>query len=289
MRLVLVHGRAQQGKDPVKVQQLWDETLVKGLLLAGKTLPPATTESFPFYGDELDRLVKDLNAPLVQDVATKGVTIEDKEIAFRAMLASEIAENAGLSTPDIERQLAPAAKGKGPLQWEWIHAILKALDKNAHIGDIFVDQFTRDAYVYLTYPAVAKRIDAIVRAAVEGEGPCVVVGHSLGSIVSYRVLTDLAGKVDVKAFITVGSPLGLNAVRNHLPHPLGMPAKVGKWRNAYDDRDVVALLPLDKGSWNIQPTIENFGKVKNQTGNAHGIEGYLNDKQVATWIADALV
>jgi hypothetical protein len=288
MRLVLVHGRSQQGKDPAKLQQTWQQTLDAGIAAAGLNLPSGTTVSFPFYGDELDKLVNQLNSPLVADVATKGAPIPDKELAFRAELAAELARNAGLSTADIERELEPGVKDKGPLQWEWVHAILKALDRNAHVRDVVLDQFTRDAFVYLTYPAVAKKIDDIVLAAIDGAGPCVVVGHSLGSIVSYRVLTELAGRIDVQAFVTVGSPLGLNAVRNHLPLPLAMPQKVKKWRNAYDERDVVALMPLDKNTWPIEPAIENFGQVKNGTDNAHGIIGYLNDVQVAAWVVEGL-
>lgn len=288
MRLVFVHGRAQEGKDPVKLQQAWEETLAKGLLLAGITFPPGTSVSFPFYGDELDRLVKELDAPLIEDVASKGAAIDSGEAVFRAMLANELADNANLTTADIEKELPPGVKEKGPLQWEWVHAILKALDKNKKIGKFVVDQFTRDAYVYLNYPAVATKIHDIVRPAIEGASPCVVVGHSLGSIVSYRLLSELAGKVEVRAFISVGSPLGLNTVRNTLTRPLAMPTKVGTWRNAYDDRDVVALLPLDSKTWPITPAIENFSEVRNQTDNAHGIEGYLNDKQVAAWVVEGL-
>lgn len=287
MRLVFVHGRAQEAKDPVKLRQTWEDTLAKGLLLAGVTLPPSSV-SFPYYGDELDRIVKELDAPLIQDVAAKGSVIEAGEVVFRAMLANELAENANLTTADIEAELPSSVKEKGPLQWEWVHAILKALDKNKKIGKFVIDQFTRDAYVYLTNPAVATKIHDIVRPSIEGAGPCVVVAHSLGSIVSYRLLSELAGNVDVRAFITVGSPLGLNAVRNTLARPLAMPKKVAMWLNAYDERDVVALRPLDNTTWPITPAIKNFSKVCNQTDNAHGIEGYLNDKQVAAWIAEGL-
>jgi pimeloyl-ACP methyl ester carboxylesterase len=289
MKLILVHGRAQNGKNPAELRALWESTLARGLDAAGAKLPVDTTVVLPFYGDELDKLVQDVNSPMIADVATKGSGIGDREATFRAQLANELARNAGLSTAQIEAELpAGYVQEKGPLQWGWVQAVLQALDKHKHIGAIALDQFTRDVYVYLTFPAVAKRVDAIVHAAIAGQGPCVVVGHSLGSVVAYRVLSGLAGQTDVRAFITVGSPLGLNAVRNNLPMPLATPQRVGRWRNAYDDRDVVALLPLDKTTWDITPPIDNFSGVVNQTDNSHGIEGYLNDAQVARWIADAL-
>jgi len=109
------------------------------------------------------------------------------------------------------------------------------------------------------------------------------------TIVTYRVLRDFAKKVSVRGLVTVGSPLGLTTVRNHLAPPaLAMPAGVAKWHNAFDPRDVVALEPLDTSTWNIKPLIENKGDVDNFTDNRHGISGYLDDPKVARWIFDAL-
>ncbi|MFN7929349.1 MAG: hypothetical protein U0Y68_15670 [Blastocatellia bacterium] len=68
-----------------------------------------------------------------------------------------------------------------------------------------------------------------------------------------------------------------------------MPPCVESWLlNAYDDRDVVALHPLDGNTFNITPAIENKMDVDNQTDNRHGIIGYLNDGVVATKIREAL-
>jgi hypothetical protein len=59
------------------------------------------------------------------------------------------------------------------------------------------------------------------------------------------------------------------------------PPCVGQWFNAYDDRDVVALSPLDARTFNVTPPIENKSDVLNFTDNRHGIEGYLADSVVA--------
>ncbi|WP_233805144.1 hypothetical protein [Paraburkholderia sp. HP33-1] len=70
--------------------------------------------------------------------------------------------------------------------------------------------------------------------------------------------------------------------------PLARPTGVKNWQNAFDKRDVVALLALDGSTWGIQPPIENFGGVDNFTDNRHGISGYLDDATVARWMAKAL-
>ena len=72
MKLVFIHGRAQEGKDPVKLQVIWEEAFDQGLQNAGLSRPPGLEIGFPFYGDELDRLINQLNAPLIADINERG-------------------------------------------------------------------------------------------------------------------------------------------------------------------------------------------------------------------------
>ena len=59
-----------------------------------------------------------------------------------------------------------------------------------------------------------------------------------------------------------------------------------------DQRDVVALYPLDATSLPLDPSdpaVENKLDVRNKTENRHGIAGYLDDQEVARRIHAALV
>ena len=61
--------------------------------------------------------------------------------------------------------------------------------------------------------------------------------------------------------------------------------------NALDQRDVVALYPLDSVNFPLDPAvpaIENKRDVRNKTDNRHGITGYLDDAEVARRIHEAL-
>lgn len=73
----------------------------------------------------------------------------------------------------------------------------------------------------------------------------VVVGHSLGSVVAYKLLKEEGPAADwtVPEFITVGSPLGVGPVRKALA-PIGHPTVARAWFNALDPDDVVALYLL---------------------------------------------
>ncbi len=56
-----------------------------------------------------------------------------------------------------------------------------------------------------------------------------------------------------------------------------------------DERDIVALYPLDGRNFSIQPPIENKTDADNFTDNRHSIPGYLSDPEVARRLHDALV
>jgi len=198
-----------------------------------------------------------------------------------------MASAAGITEAEISAQRPVSVQERGVLNWEWVQAILKALDRTP-LGEVAIDAFTRDVYVYLNYQTVSETIDGIVGAAVPS-GPCVVVGHSLGSVVGYNVLRAALPGTDVRRYVTVGSPLGVRAIKRRLAPPLGMPGCVVRWFNAMDERDVVPLYPLDQDHFHTDPPIANKTTVENDTSNRHGIAGYLDDPDVAREIYDALV
>jgi len=109
----------------------------------------------------------------------------------------------------------------------------------------------------------------------------------LGTVVAYSVLCTDRRSLQVPLFATVGSPLAVRAIGDQF-RPLRSPAPVSAWYNAFDPRDVVALYPLDASNFPVQPAIVNYGNVKNSTDNRHGIVGYLDDREVAKRVLDAL-
>lgn len=284
MRLVFVHGRSQGDRDPVELEERWEAAFDEGLRSAGLTRPDGLDVELPFYGRTLDDLVEQLEAPLVADVTERGAAQDDAEAAFRGEFLAEIAAAHGITDAQIEEEYEGDVRERGPLNWKWVHAVVKALDRNKHLGDLALDSFTRDVFVYLTYAGVRRRIDAIVSEALKG--PCVVVGHSLGSVVAYNVLR--AHPDAVARYVTLGSPLGIRSLKRRLPR-VEMPRTTGSWHNARDPEDVVALFPLDARNFTTDPAIRNHDEVDNGTDNQHGIVGYLPDPWVARSIHEALI
>jgi hypothetical protein len=116
----------------------------------------------------------------------------------------------------------------------------------------------------------------VVREALGGiDGPVIVIGHSLGSILAYDVLRERgSASLEVPLLVTVGSPLGVTEVQDLVERPLEVPAPVASWRNASDARDLVAM------DHNLRPEFRPAERctdlfVTNDSGNHHGIREYL--------------
>lgn len=283
--LVFVHGRSQGGKDPGALRKEWIDTLAAGLPADKARRLDEIEFRFPFYADVLDDLVAQA-ADFPPDVAVRGnpVGVDPEYVAFRLAIAEAALDKAGL-TASLTGNAAYTERG--PLQWNWVQTVLQKLESVPGLSGQMLEQFTRDVFVYLKYPAVRAAINEVVAAELPASGPVFVIGHSLGSVVAYDVLRRAAG-IAVPLFTTVGSPLGVREIVARL-RPLAYPGVAQKWFNAYDERDVVALRPLDAAYFAVDPAVENYGAVKNRTDNAHGIIGYLNDPVVAERIFGAVL
>ncbi|HEY3515477.1 MAG TPA: alpha/beta hydrolase [Gammaproteobacteria bacterium] len=288
MRVLMIHGIAQGGKVAADLKKTWVDTLKEGFAAARKPWPANVDFDFPYYGDELDRFVKQAALPTAADVVAKGPGQNGDYERFLQSALSQIEANAAIPEPEIRASLDPMApQDKGIQNWGWVQAIARTIDGRwTGAVDYTIERYLREVFLYVSRPAVESRINAIVEAMITAE-PTIVVGHSLGSVVAYKVIVNNAARLSLKKLITVGSPLGLKAISSKLGRPRNPAGKDG-WYNAFDDRDIVALNPLDAEYFPADPSVVNYDRVRNKTDNRHGIIGYLNDREVATKIAAAI-
>ncbi len=116
----------------------------------------------------------------------------------------------------------------------------------------------------------------VLRDALSGiDGPVVVLGHSLGTILAYDTLREQGSNgLEIPLFVTVGSPLGITEVQDLVERPLQVPAAVTAWRNASDARDLVALDHTLRPAYAPPDRCTDF-MVINDSPNHHGIREYL--------------
>jgi subtilisin family serine protease len=136
--------------------------------------------------------------------------------------------------------------------------------------------------------------DTLRRRIASGGGPFIVVAHSQGSMIAYDVLRALkAEDADVRLFLTIGSPLGMDEVQDVLKDiggPLRVPECVARWVNVAERLDPVALDPELKGEFarNGRGAQVEDVDVRNpdwQT-NPHSSTGYLATEAVRTVVRE---
>jgi hypothetical protein len=289
-RIVLIHGRAQEHKDSIALKGEWLEAFRFGLAKSNLALPLAEDQiKFPYYGQTLFDLVS--NAAAVAEVVVRGTdTAERDEQRFQQAVLEEVQRSLGISDAQVDAALPGDVRQRGPANWEWVQGILAAIDQVPGLSAASIALVTRDVYQYLKNPTVRKKIDdGVLQAMVPGV-PTVVVSHSLGTVVAYNLLRreGAARGWVVPLFVTLGSPLGVTAIRQAMA-PIEFPGCASAWFNAMDERDVVALYPLTQDRFDVDPAIVNKTDVRNHTDNRHGIGGYLDDDEVARRIHAALL
>lgn len=297
-QLIFVHGRSQEHKDSFSLKAEWLNALRRGLEKSNLQLPIGEHDvRFPYYGDTLYDLVEGRCGDSVSNVVVRGESgANSDETRFTLQVMHEIQRKAGLSDLQVSELAGDEALSRGPLNWSWIRAILKAIDTCVPNGSATsLALFTHDVYQYLGNSVIRDRIERGIVDAITPGVEAVVVAHSLGTVVSYNLLRR-EGHLrtwKVPLYITLGSPLGISAIRKSLKNfaPIRCPECARSWFNAMDMRDVVALYPLDTNSFPLNPEnpgIENKTDVNNHTENRHGIAGYLDDQEVAQRIYRAL-
>ncbi|MFC9232099.1 alpha/beta fold hydrolase [Streptomyces decoyicus] len=143
---------------------------------------------------------------------------------------------------------------------------------------LLVKHAFKDVHAYF-FGGAGPAMRSVVKEQLDGldGGPLVVVGHSLGTIIAYEVLMEQAREVEL--LVTVGSPLAIAEVQDHLARPPAVPAGVAAWRNASDLRDLVALDHTLRPEYAPEERVTDL-LVTNDSSNHHGISEYLAQHEV---------
>ncbi len=141
-----------------------------------------------------------------------------------------------------------------------------------------------DVYAYFFGGSGDAIRDRLRSTLAEVDGPVVVIGHSLGSIIAYDVLRESGPDREIPLLVTVGSPLGITEIQDLVTRPLQVPDGVARWRNIADGRDLVALDRTIRPEYAPSAHTADF-LVVNDSANHHGIREYLSSGPVRDAVA----
>lgn len=281
MRLVLVHGIGHQGLNSNWVIEAWMAALKAVVSPSDFALLKRQEIIAPFYGDVLYVETQGTSASGVEAVPMSVGLAQEDELEFMGFALQEAASALGVS----EAQILAANPSDEALEQGFPHdrrviALASALEGISPFQGRILLRVLSQAFVYLRRPQARKKVDDIVRRAI-GDSPCVIVGHSLGSVVTFNLLRETGPQVPF--YMTIGSPLAIKAVQSALGRPLRRPDRVHRWLNGADRNDFITLGRILNAS-TFGPGIENVEDVDNGP-ESHDSNMYLRNKS----LSDALV
>jgi hypothetical protein len=284
MRLVFVHGINHEGKSSDWILENWLEAL-KGATSPGDfELIKRQTIEAPFYGDVLHEQAQQRLAAKDKLRAQSADEAEGEEAAFyRHALAEVVQGRPDLITAERLAHAERIVEQDAIYNNRHLIVLLKALQ------DVLPDQgeallrLLPQAFVYLNRIQATETVEAIVRPALE-QGPCIVIAHSLGTVVSFKLMRAL--RQNCPFYITLGSPLPIKAVQGSVRAPFGRRPAVAEWLNLWDPNDVVTLSsPLDTHTFGTG--VEN-SQVNNGDADAHDFRRYLAHRETAERLVAAI-
>lgn len=294
--ILLIHGINNQYNSKENIEKTWGDAIRINAASAGFRIPNNVKFRAAFYGDILDEETKSwkTNKPVSSpmSVSSPDEDYADEEIAA---LYLEFQKKYGISDDQISKELdiedndqTKKRMAKG-IHKTWLKAIARALEKVLPAkGKKVVKAFISQAAAYLHKPGLKEKIDDLVREQILVDLPqnenIIIVSHSLGTVVAYDLLRRLRHELNVKLFITAGSPLGIEIVKRRLGPPLICLPNVDKWVNLSDKEDFVALTAKLTGKNFGCDEIRNEDNLDNGKNDAHDVLQYLSHKVVAKQI-----
>lgn len=286
MRMILVHGINQQGKSASIIHDEWLAALRTSFASqSGDPLDRLLRIDAAFYGDTLEKLSSVILAGRTIAMGAEEASDDFDEFAVAPLKAMALA--LGIDEAEIEREAAAVVVAQGAgVHKKWIKAIARVIERVSPLRGTLALRVLGQAHAYIRNTHVHDQVNALVRPLFEDDEPCIVVSHSLGTVVSFALLREFSrnGRPrQVPLLLTLGSPLGIDSVRKGFTKPRTKPEHVQRWMNFADPEDFVALhaaLTAD----NFAPGIENHPDVENGDDDPHGVTGYLSDPRVAAAI-----
>jgi len=290
MRMILVHGINQEGKNSQKIHDLWVEQLQATYAAHGPDpLGRLSRIDAAFYGDTLAELSSTKFEDQAIALGAEKATSDFDEFAIDAL--EEMALRLGVTEAQIQAQELEVVVPQGAgIHKKWLKAVARAIETVSPLRGTLALRVLGQAHAYIRNQHVHDEVNKLVRPLFEDDEPAIIVSHSLGTIVAYSLLREFSRNGRPRQsplLVTLGSPLGIDSVRKGFPKPRIKPDNVQRWVNGADPEDFVALrseLTHD----NFGPGIENYPDIENGYDDPHSIIGYLSDPRIAKAISQSI-
>jgi hypothetical protein len=299
--IVLVHGIAQEQLSADDLESAWLPSLAGGVRNAGH--PALADQLWPARHDSrrLTRMAFYGNRFLTPDQQGTGAELSAEQLDTADEVALEWLTNAldstrpkdaGTARLELQalRRDRADAQGVGAVGGRIVAALdhLPWISQAGLAGLARVNKTLAQVVRYLTEPDIRAHAIGQVHQHLDPDTR-VVISHSLGSVVAYEAIR--TRQQPLPLLITLGSPLGLNAINRRLLQPPAFPVGLARWVNLADRDDIVAARPHLTAVFDVNrpPTarLDSTYTVDNGA-KPHHAGFYLTKTSTGQAIADAM-
>ena len=171
------------------------------------------------------------------------------------------------------------------------HRLAAYVDRFPELRKRMVRMIAREAYGYFERPGAPEEVDERCQEAIRSDKFALIVSHSFGTIIAYRLLSRVTGLSE--RLVTLGSPLGSPFMRTALAVGQTRPfATLSNWSAFADPNAIVSYVPIDIPMMFAEyksppPQFVSDRTIENTTDNQHSIEGYIGHPKVVAAIVEA--
>lgn len=299
MKVIFIHGMNQQHHSAASIRQRWLHILQKGMRKHQQDARFSYLKRhirIPFYGDLLSRYN-------VRNILEAGTLMPQEwpSFPFRKPAQPQLpapVPRPGWRRPTITDFSQPGSSDTMDFRQKFNY--FTALGKNVALRDFalllnyfptlhrtLLQRFLIETYLYLDNPDFMREVHERIARQLGGRKPCIVIAHSLGSVIAYNHLIQHP-ELNVQRFITLGSPLAFQVIQSSLAQPVVRPKAIkGDWINFYSTDDYLTAIPLTEPPFKFEPEIINHG-IRTHIHRPHDITGYLLHPQVVEAILELL-
>lgn len=267
MKILYLHGINNQGRNSAQIERAWTAHLNGA---HGLDIKPVHVHA-PYYGDALAGVAGMMSSERLRLQSTVSPLSRQRHRGFGWL---------PFYGRDADGELGGLPVNRVAPHWHFqfnrvlgfrslFNLILGEIEAVTDLGDLGIE-IARQADHYFSSPPTRDGILARVMHALKTHKPDVVIAHSLGSVVAIEAIR--AAGVPVERLVTIGSPLGLRAIRAQMQKPYAKPREVGRWINIINPNDQVTLGRTLRGPWGT-------GVVDDRSNgwiiNPHSLERYL--------------
>lgn len=297
MKIVFIHGMNKQQYTATSLRQHWLHLLKIGLRKNPQQQACFTYLKrhirIPFYGDLLSR-------HHFHNVLNASTLMPQQWPHFPFLHPAQLQPAPPPDQCTYQICEVPQLKLDNAVNFNQKLKFITALSKDIALRDFavlinyfpslhasFLHKFLLETYLYLANPHFMQEVHHRIHNQLYSSRPQILVAHSLGSVIAYNYLIQHP-ELNIKRFITLGSPLAFRVIQAHLPQPIVRPTAIsGDWINFYSSDDFLTAFPLSEPPFQLQPAIINR-EIHTSIYHPHDIDGYIQHSDVIKALLELL-